>query len=129
MGFHNNMYKKENEVFVTSLYEIDRLIEEALQDEDEETREEIEKRLPPAYKDLPCIPGGRPTRSSQRPEARAPPKDLAAPILRTAILAGLLQFYVAILAALQFLRVCLPEMSSLVRGRGGLRSEKGSPTR
>jgi hypothetical protein len=45
------MRRKENEVFVTSLYEIDRLIEEALQDEDEETKEEIEKRLPPACKD------------------------------------------------------------------------------
>src|SRR5271155_2773250 len=51
VGLHFNMYKKENEVFVTSLYEIDRLIEEALQDEDEETREEIERRLPAAYKD------------------------------------------------------------------------------
>ena len=51
MGFYYNMYKRENEIFVTSLYEIDRLIEEALQDEDEETREEIERRLPAAYKD------------------------------------------------------------------------------
>ena len=53
VGFHYNLRKKENEVFVTSLYEIDRLIEEALypEDEDEETREEIDKRLPAAYKD------------------------------------------------------------------------------
>jgi len=40
------MYKQDTEVFTTSLYEIDRLIEDALQDEDEETREEIERRLP-----------------------------------------------------------------------------------
>jgi hypothetical protein len=50
VGFHFNMYKKENEIFKTSLYEIDRLIEEALQDEDEETKEEIERCLPLAYK-------------------------------------------------------------------------------
>jgi hypothetical protein len=45
------MRKKENEVFVTSLYKIDRLIEEALQDEDKETKEEIERRLPLSCKD------------------------------------------------------------------------------
>ena len=44
------MCKKENEIFVTSLYEIDCLIEEALQDEDEETKEEIERRLLLVYK-------------------------------------------------------------------------------
>jgi hypothetical protein len=51
VGFHYNMYKKENKVFVTSLYKINCLIKEALQDKDEETREEIERQLPPAYKD------------------------------------------------------------------------------
>ena len=45
------MCRKENEVFVTSLYKIDYLIEEALQNEDEETREEIEQRLLSIYKD------------------------------------------------------------------------------
>jgi hypothetical protein len=30
VGFYYNMYKKENEVFVTSLYKINCLIEEAL---------------------------------------------------------------------------------------------------
>jgi hypothetical protein len=51
VGFHYNMYKEENEVFVTSLYEIDCLIEDALQDKDEETREEIRRQLPAAYRD------------------------------------------------------------------------------
>ena len=51
IGFHYNLYKKENEVFKTSLYEINYLIKEALQDEDEEIREEIEKQLPPKYKE------------------------------------------------------------------------------
>jgi hypothetical protein len=51
IGFYYNMCRKENEVFVTSLYKIDRLIKEALQNEDEETREEIEQRLLPTYKD------------------------------------------------------------------------------
>ena len=49
--FYYNLYKKENEIFKTSLYEIDCLIEEALQDEDEEIREEIEKWLLPKYKE------------------------------------------------------------------------------
>ena len=30
VGFHYNLYKKENEVFVTSLYKINHLIEDAL---------------------------------------------------------------------------------------------------
>jgi len=52
MGFYFNMLKKENEVFITSLCEIDRIIEEkeALE-EDEETIEEIKKKLPAAFSD------------------------------------------------------------------------------
>ena len=46
MGFHFNMLKKENKVFITSLCKIDYIIEEkeALE-EDEETIEEIKKKL------------------------------------------------------------------------------------
>src|SRR5208282_4967836 len=51
VGFHYNLCKQENEFFSTSLYEIDRLIADALQDEDEETREEILRQLPPTYRD------------------------------------------------------------------------------
>ena len=51
IGFYYNLRKKENKFFSTSLYEIDCLIEEALQDKDKETREEIKKQLLAAYKD------------------------------------------------------------------------------
>ena len=44
------MRKKENKVFVTSLYKINHLIEEAFQDEDKETREEIKEQLLAAFK-------------------------------------------------------------------------------
>ena len=50
VGFHFNMLKEENEVFMTSLYEIDRIIEEKEAiEEDKETTEEIKKKLPAMY--------------------------------------------------------------------------------
>ena len=44
-AFHFNLRRPQNELFSTSLYEIDRLIE------DKETAEELEQKLPEAYKD------------------------------------------------------------------------------
>jgi transposase InsO family protein len=50
VGFHFNMYRKDNEVFVTSLYEIDRIIsEKETLEEDKVTAEEICQKLPAAY--------------------------------------------------------------------------------
>ena len=43
--FHFNLYRPQNELFSTSLDEINRLIE------DRETAEKIDKSLPEAYKD------------------------------------------------------------------------------
>jgi hypothetical protein len=51
VGFYYNLRRKENEVFVTSLYKINCLIKEALQNKDEETKEEIKQRLLPMCKD------------------------------------------------------------------------------
>src|SRR5204863_7199583 len=50
VGIHHHLRKGESEASVTSLYEIDCMIEEkeALE-EDEETTEEIEKKLPAAF--------------------------------------------------------------------------------
>ena len=44
-AFHFNLPRPQNELFSTSLYEIDRLIK------DKETAKEIEQKLPEAYKD------------------------------------------------------------------------------
>ena len=42
VGFHFNMYRKDNEIFTTSLYEIDRMIDEKeTPEEDKTTAEEI----------------------------------------------------------------------------------------
>ena len=42
MGFHFNMYKKDNKVFITSLYKINRAItEKETPKEDKATAEEI----------------------------------------------------------------------------------------
>jgi transposase InsO family protein len=49
VGLHYHMKDKANEFFTTSLYEMDRLIEE--REEDEETQELIRTKLPEAYKD------------------------------------------------------------------------------
>jgi transposase InsO family protein len=55
VGFHRNLQKEGNVAFSTSLYEIDRMIEEkqALKDDDEETDEQaVERLLPKKYADL-----------------------------------------------------------------------------
>jgi len=55
VGFHRNLQKEGNVAFSTSLYEIDRMIEEKqdLKDEDEETDEQtVERLLPKKYDDL-----------------------------------------------------------------------------
>ena len=44
-AFHFNLRRPKNELFLTSLYEIDRLLE------DRETAEKIEQKLPDVYKD------------------------------------------------------------------------------
>jgi hypothetical protein len=49
IGFHFNMYQKDNEVFTTSLYEIDRIIDEKEEGLAEESDEELVKRLLPTY--------------------------------------------------------------------------------
>ena len=55
IAFHFNMYRRDNEVFTTSLYEIDRIIDEREEKPAEETDEELVKRLLPTiyvgYKD------------------------------------------------------------------------------
>ena len=49
IGFHFNIYRKDNEVFTTSLYEIDRIINEKEEGPVEETDKELVKRLLPTY--------------------------------------------------------------------------------
>ena len=53
--FHFNIYRRDNEVFTTSLYEIDWIIAEREEELVEETNEELVKRLLPTiyagYKD------------------------------------------------------------------------------
>ena len=56
IAFHFNMYRKDNEVFTTSLYEIDRIIDEREEKPTEETDEDLVERLLPTiyagYKDV-----------------------------------------------------------------------------
>jgi hypothetical protein len=56
VAFHFNMYRRDNEVFTTSLYEIDRIINEREERPAEETDEELVERLLPTvyagYKDV-----------------------------------------------------------------------------
>ena len=47
IAFHFNMYRKNNEVFTTSLYEINRIINEREEKLTEETDEELVERLFP----------------------------------------------------------------------------------
>ena len=49
IGFHFNIYQKDNEVFITSLYEINWIINEKEEGLVEETNEELVKRLLPIY--------------------------------------------------------------------------------
>lgn len=52
VAFHFNMYRKDNEVFTTSLYEIDRIINDREERPAEETDEElVERLLPTIYTD------------------------------------------------------------------------------
>ena len=44
-GFHRNLRRKENTLFSTSLYEIDRILEERQTPTDEETDEQCIERL------------------------------------------------------------------------------------
>src|SRR5712672_3176333 len=45
--FHFNIYRRDNEVFITSLYKINRIINEREEKPAEETNEELVKRLLP----------------------------------------------------------------------------------
>ena len=47
IAFYFNIYRKDNKVFITSLYEIDRIINEREETLAEETDEELIKRLLP----------------------------------------------------------------------------------
>jgi hypothetical protein len=49
IGFHFNMYQKDNKVFMTSLYKIDRIINEKEEEPAKESNEELVKRLLPTY--------------------------------------------------------------------------------
>ena len=53
--FHFNIYRRDNEVFITSLYEINRIIDEREEKLAEETNKELVERLLPTiyagYKD------------------------------------------------------------------------------
>jgi len=55
IAFHFNMYRRDNEVFTTSLYEINRIIAKREKELAEETNKELVKRLLPTvymgYKD------------------------------------------------------------------------------
>jgi len=54
--FHFNIYRRDNKVFITSLYKIDRIIAEREEELAEETNKELVKRLLPTiymgYKDI-----------------------------------------------------------------------------
>ena len=47
IAFYFNIYRKDNKVFITSLYEIDRIITEREEEIAKETDEELVKRLLP----------------------------------------------------------------------------------
>ena len=47
IGFYFNIYKKDNKVFITSLYKINRIISEREETPAEETDEELVERLLP----------------------------------------------------------------------------------
>ena len=47
IGFYFNIYRKNNEVFITSLYKINRIISEREEELAKETDEELVKRLLP----------------------------------------------------------------------------------
>jgi hypothetical protein len=49
IGFHFNIYQKDNEVFITSLYKINRIINEKEEGLAKESDEELVKRLLPTY--------------------------------------------------------------------------------
>jgi len=49
IGFHFNIYRKNNKVFTTSLYKINRIIAEREEGLVEETDKELVKRLLPTY--------------------------------------------------------------------------------
>jgi len=49
IGFHFNIYWKDNEVFITSLYKINRIINKKEEGLVEETNKELIKRLLPIY--------------------------------------------------------------------------------
>ena len=50
MRFYYNIYKKDNKIFTTSLYKINCLIKERLQDKDKDTKKEIKRCLLNVYK-------------------------------------------------------------------------------
>ena len=45
IAFHFNMYRRDNEVFTTSLYKIDRIITKREEEPAKETNKELVKRL------------------------------------------------------------------------------------
>jgi len=49
IGFHFNIYQKDNEVFITSLYKINQIINKKEKGLVEETNKELVKRLLPIY--------------------------------------------------------------------------------
>jgi len=49
IGFHFNIYQKDNEVFITSLYKINRIINEKEKGPVKESNKELVKRLLPTY--------------------------------------------------------------------------------
>jgi hypothetical protein len=49
IGFYFNIYQKDNEVFITSLYKIDWIINEKEEGLAKESNEELVKRLLPTY--------------------------------------------------------------------------------
>jgi hypothetical protein len=71
-GFHFNLKRKENEFFTTSLYEIDRILDDrhlAEQPDDPDNAELIRERLPYIYKDYKDVFSK--TAADQLPEHRA----------------------------------------------------------
>jgi len=56
IAFHFNMYRRDNEVFITSLYKIDRIVAKREEEPAKETNKELVKRLFPTiyagYKDV-----------------------------------------------------------------------------
>ena len=48
-GFHRNLKNKSNTLFVTNIYQIDRIIDEKLQAEYDESDDQVEQELPAAF--------------------------------------------------------------------------------